>query len=411
MKKAIKPWTIGRIIKWSVTLLVLVPIGVALSGFGLLRFLERPLHKPSFLVQMTVDMQVNNEPVKIERILRCATFVTRGGQSAGYSIFGFEVRRRNASYAVDVGAIGKRLSDGSAVMMWPPYYCVRKIGETTRKMAPVSLAANIIPFMAWTPNADHPQMIEVYPSPAYFRKPYARIKNIQVRIDPAPEGSRADPPDEFEWFTQKALNGEDRPKTNSIRFSGASIQTLTEKQWKNKNPNFDKVISAFREPIIFGPKFAYFADQSRSKTDTSKIYYEAGKIFRDSLAQRSILNQQRTEQGMKYAFHWHVSPTTFPLFDFPRMSNELPLSIDAMEIKIDKNINKSYFILYNKRYILNNRKFFNIKWKNIILNTANCIACYYLFDPDSGNLSEIFPVGLKVRPRWSSSDLITGKKY
>ncbi|MCP5370855.1 MAG: hypothetical protein H6907_03910 [Hyphomicrobiales bacterium] len=206
-------------------------------------------HEPSFLAKLDVDLDVNGRPVHFERILECETYEAPAGGIGDRptKLFG----RLSTRYAVNVGALGYRLPDGSAVIMWTPYLCAHKVVEeswwrTVRK--PLPLPDGVIPYMAWAPNADTLEKLEVYVSPSYFDQPNARIKIKRVQISEAPQRADADPPDEFEWFTTKPLPNEERK--HLPRFKAYSRVVLAEKEWRGQNSELDTLLDTINEPTV-----------------------------------------------------------------------------------------------------------------------------------------------------------------
>ena len=52
-------------------------LGLCVIAFGVFWYINRPLHEPSFFVQLTIDLVVNGEPVRIERRVECKTYKVR----------------------------------------------------------------------------------------------------------------------------------------------------------------------------------------------------------------------------------------------------------------------------------------------------------------------------------------------
>ncbi len=392
-----KPWTVGRILKWALVALVVTPVVLVAGGFGLLAFLQRPLHKPTFFVRLTVDMKVNNEAVQIDRIIECRTFpMGMGDWSASIG------KRTRTSHAATVGAIGKSLSDGSAVMMWTPYFCARKKDDATGELVPWEFPEGRLPLMAWTPNADNPQRLEVYPSPVYFKKPYARIRDVNISVRMAPPGARADPPDEFEWFTNKSIRGEDRV-TTPIRFVGYTFLTLQENEWRGKSAHLDKVLPSLKGQQIL--KMVYRIERTQRIYDlqASKTAIEANILFRKHFGPGAGPNQVRGA-GMHLFSRpqpsYSHNPAIYPLIDVPTVSSASVADFDGKSISFLNEKRQAFYLL--TRIIGNRRnfkKFRTIKIKDYNLEFIRDTGGRIIFDSNSRKLIHLFAVRIKVFPR------------
>lgn len=182
-----------KVIGTTLGLIVFIPIVLVL----LLIFFMRPEHGPDVLAKVTVDIEVEGEPVLIERIVECRTFEVPPGEW-----FARLWRRAPTRYFPVVRGMGARLKSGGAIMMYTPYLCDHEVEGSwpsrTIKVTPNPPGA--LPMMAWTENVDDPEELEVYVSEAYFRHPKARVKINRIKVTDPPPGARADPPGEFSWF-------------------------------------------------------------------------------------------------------------------------------------------------------------------------------------------------------------------
>ena len=281
--------TVAKVGAW----LVVGVVGLVAVGLGGLWLSSRPLHGPSFFVQLTIDLVVNGEPVRIERTVECKTYIFGGGDLSDLG------SRRPTRYAPTIGALGTRLDDGSAVMMWTPYSCWQEEyqdenGKTRLRARPN--APDYLPFIAWTPDADDPRVLEVYPFASYFERPDARVlvKGIEVTDSSATE---ADPPDEFEWFTHRRMREELGPGANfsPVHVHRAmTVVALNEEDWRGKSPDLDRELDSYERPQFVSQRVLPNGSQAR---------FEAAKIFQEAYGgnwQRLIPDQERSAPGIKY---------------------------------------------------------------------------------------------------------------
>ena len=192
---------IRKILRYTgIVLLVLLVLAVARTWYVIDAM--RPAHKPSFLAQVTVDIEVDGEPVFIERVIECRTFEVPAGELL--QRIGKPAPTR---YFPVVRGMGARLKSGGAIMMYTPYLCDHEViedgGESKIKVTPNPPGA--LTMMAWTEDADDPEVLEIYASQAYFRRPEARVKINRVEATDPPPGASADPPGKFSWFAPKRV--------------------------------------------------------------------------------------------------------------------------------------------------------------------------------------------------------------
>lgn len=186
----------------------------------LVRLTAYTVSEPSFFAEFRADMEVNGHSVQLRRILECRPGKARRAIALqDYKLF----RRIDVPLVKNVGAIGTRLPDGSAVMMQIPYFCDTEMVKDARgveRRVPKAIPSKTIPLMAWTPNADTMETLEIYMTRKYFSEPYARIKVKHMAVLPAPRARRAAPPDEFAWFTAGRRSA--HPITTGKRYSFAT---------------------------------------------------------------------------------------------------------------------------------------------------------------------------------------------
>lgn len=288
---------------------------------------------PPFVVQVKVNMEVNGQPLSIKRNVECKQLKIN---SAG-ELSGWRWRQKLPStFYVSIGALGKRLPDGSAVMMWTPYYCDHETytdanGNERRRPVPVDFGS--IPYLAWTPNADTLETLEVYPSKKYFGQPYARIKMRSVSVSEAPPGAKADPPDEFEWFTQEFVAGEKR--ISRPRFVSYTVRLMPENEWRGQYPKFDSLLDSFKEITII-PETDIGEHGRRADL---LVYDISTKINSDNSHCANRLNQRRlwtfTKTKYRRVFLDHCPP-----FDLP-----YPVLEAGGEIQLEEKAGHGFLIL------------------------------------------------------------------
>jgi hypothetical protein len=258
---------VAKIFAW----LVAGVVGLIVIGYGVLWYVHRPLHEPSFFVQLTIDLVVNGESVRIERKVECKTYKIGGRDLSQFGT------RPQTHYAPSIGALGTRLGDGSAVMMWTPYRCWQEEyqdsdGETRLRARPN--APDYLPLIAWTPDADDPRVLEVYPFASYFERPDARIQVKKIEVTDL-SVTEADPPDEFEWFTHTREREE---LGSGANFSpvhvhrGQAVTMLSEEDWRGKSPELDLELDSYDHPQFISRKVLENGIQAR---------FEAERIFDD----------------------------------------------------------------------------------------------------------------------------------
>jgi hypothetical protein len=282
-------------------------LAIVVMIVGGLWYLSWPVHKSSFKAEIVVDLVVDGERVNIRRIVKCST--------VRFS-YGHLTSRPPTVHAPTVGAIGKRLKSGGAIMMWTPYRCAHTESDDHFLIPDRTVIANdpdYIPFMGWTPNADTVDILELYPAAAYFKKPDARIKLLKLIVRNAPWGAWTDDPDEFEWFTGKTLHGERRPFGNS--FSGLNALVLDEKDWKGKDRLLDALLARATSPLaitkepvsegIWASKRVERIFEGRFNLEESFIYPKPTiheQVRYDTMIDTSILSPVRGKNALSNAF-------------------------------------------------------------------------------------------------------------
>jgi len=278
---------VAKIVAWFVA----GATGLVVAGLAILWLTSRPLHGPSFFVQLTIDLVVNGEPLRIERTVEFKTYIFGGGDLSDLG------SRRPTRYAPTIGALGTRLSDGSAVMMWTPYSCWKEEyqdedGKTRLRARPN--APDYRPLIAWTPDADAPRVLEVYPFASYFERPDTRIqvKGIEVTDSSA---AKADLPDEFEWFTYSREREERDSGVSGVHVHWAmAVVVLNEDEWRGKSPDLDRELGSYERPQFVSQKLLPNGKQAR---------FEAGQIFEEVYGpswQKLIPHQARRARPAKY---------------------------------------------------------------------------------------------------------------
>jgi hypothetical protein len=191
------------------------------------------------------------------------------------------------------------LSDGGAVMMWTPYRCWQEEYQdadgTTRLRARPN-APDYLPFMAWTPDADDPRVLEVYPFASYFERPDARVKVKKIEVTDL-SVTEVDPPDEFEWFTHTREREELGTGANFSPVHvhrGQIVVMLNEAEWRGKSPDLDLELDSYDRPQFISRKVLENGTQAR---------YEGERIFDETYLgnwKRSIPDQARSAPKIKY---------------------------------------------------------------------------------------------------------------
>jgi len=304
------------VLKKGCLTVVIAFVAVILIGIGVFWFVHRPLHKPSFNAEIVVDLVVDGEPVRLRRIVECATVDVSTGDIAAR--FG---RRRPTEYAPTVGAIGQRLKDGGAIVMWTPYRCAHKeirsgSGEIARRVIPNE--PGYIPFMGWTPNADTFDVLELYPAASYFDKPDARIKFTNLVVRDAPPRAHADPPDEFEWFTQKATREESRKRYAA--FSGVNALVLKKGDWAGKDPVIDSVLAAQKSLFVIG--------EDRNMP-SAKAGQRMKQLFRERYSLRRSANYPSPQLPEQYRIHRKIAQSIASPLDGSAVLNSIVLKRNA----------------------------------------------------------------------------------
>lgn len=255
----------------------------------LLMFFMRPEHGPDFLAKVTVDIEVDGEPVLIERIVECRTFEVPAGD-----LFQRLWRRAPTRYFPVVRGMGARLKSGGAIMMYTPYLCDHQVEGTwpfrTIKVTPNPPGA--LTMMAWTKDADDPEELEIYASQAYFDHPDARVKINRIEATDPPPGATADPPGEFSWFAQedvyykrpkhrgvattlsnRAIRSPKSPYTNWRAYRTLSVTALAQEIW-SQDRDLAALLRGVTQPVVLE------GDRRRAASDfIRRNYVEAGLAY------------------------------------------------------------------------------------------------------------------------------------
>lgn len=289
----------------------IVPLLVLLSGEFVSTVLPAK-YKPSFYAEIIAKLIVDGEAVNIRRVVECETVVIRGG---GLS----RGTRRATKFKVNVGAIGVRLKTGGAIMMWTPYRCAHDLvedsnGKVVRRVSPNT--KNYIPFMAWTPDAHRLNVLELYPARAYFEKPNARIKLVNLTVRDAPIDAEVDPPDEFEWFSSQFNSGRSQriwneKRIRGRRFMGVYAFVLEEKDWKGRNKLFDETL---------GSKNHLWAIARESDARVGPVLKTAWKLFEEKLGVTSTQLGHRLPTLFRTYRVVSIENREWNLRDLPKMT-------------------------------------------------------------------------------------------
>ncbi|WP_286829641.1 MULTISPECIES: hypothetical protein [Kordiimonas] len=248
---------------------ILLPI----LAYGTIKFLQRPDHKPTFHAQVTVDVEVNGQPVHIERVITCQTFAT--GDSIQISLLNFWktlTSRRETQWISIPRAFGEVLPDGSALMVRTPYFCgYHLIGNPNdaSSYAIQDSATNRTPIVGWTPDAKKAETIEFYMSDAFKTAPGARFKNFSIETKLV-EDRKASPIDQFAWFSglyhPEALrkgpdeNGnypedmfwgvpaKEKRSIVTIGYKGYAGWRLEHAEWRGKVEGLDALLEGMTKP-------------------------------------------------------------------------------------------------------------------------------------------------------------------
>ena len=258
---------LGTIAKWFLGFLALGGVLLALL-VAYVFWINRPLHQPPFIARVMVDLIVDDKEVRIERIVECKTVELSRDL--------FRPGRGATTYITTVGALGQRLPDGGAVMLWTPYNCwqdtyLDEDGEQQQSIRPNS--ADYLPFLAWTPDVENPATLEIYSSPVILRNSDLRVQVKQVKISDAPKGLAADRRDEFEWFTFQRDRVE--PKAGSRwrqigPFHGYAALVLGEGEWRGRSPALDAELAEMKVPTMISRETLQNGVEAR---------FEAERIF------------------------------------------------------------------------------------------------------------------------------------
>lgn len=309
-------------------------VALIVIGVGVIWFISRPLHKPSFNAEIVVDLVADDEQVRIQRVVECKT-VALGGS---WSTLG---KRRATRYKTEVGAFGKRLKSGGAIMMWTPYRCAHTETEKSFWHTAQNVIPNepgFIPFMGWTPNADTFDILEHYPAASYFKKPDARVKFVKLIVRDAPSGARADPPDAFEWFTQKSIKGEKR-KTG-MQFRGTNALVLKEQDWIERDPKIDAMLKDRNS--LWALPWKPAKDGFRARRVVTKYFGSMFGVSGISIPSPIIAKQRR--------FVWELGVAAdSPVNDASSISQSLALKWDSAGMLHFSRASENSFIRLYKR--------------------------------------------------------------
>lgn len=293
---------------------VLGLVGLAVVGFvvmgsyfplfvyGALTLLTRDYDmQPSFFARFRAEIEVNGFPVTFDRILECRS-IKMGGSMGVQDMKMF--KKISTPRATTVGATGARLPDGSALMMWIPYYCGTEVvadEEGHKTLVPKNIPPTTIPFMAWAPNADTLETMEIYLTKKYFSETYARIKVKRIEVLEAPNAKQATPPDEFEWFTGEKVKGVELKTAKEYRFRGLMAVVAQ--------------VDTFPEKLLRLEKTTKFLESQE----------------KSSMIRRKDLGIS----GISFSKHMRISPTTTRRFSY--YSPALELGISPFPAQVDQS--------------------------------------------------------------------------
>lgn len=308
---------LGRIraCRWG----LLAGVGMLLAACSMGRY----EHGPSYLAELTVDLEVNGQPVHLRRILECKTYESRPTRPFSQPPF-------PTYYAVTVRAFGQRLPDGSAIMMQTPYNCGGRLNfsgqkDPHEKFPPY--AEGFKPFMAWTPNAEKPTTLEVYVSHEYFKHPKARVRVKNLYVSPPAKDAVADPPDEFEWFTGWVPEDE-KNGWEGIKFRGLGVVTLRRDQWEGQYPELDSFLSKYSKSTFVGDENLPVAG--------IRARIALLRIFERAFPNLTYITNIRDKQDKKVADGidlWSAAEdnSTYKLYSSPMAIDKLQASFESMQ--------------------------------------------------------------------------------
>lgn len=261
--------------------LALIAMSLALAGCE-----EWFSHWRAF--EVTVDLTVEGQRKQITRQIMCQGEVKRD--------IGMRAR---VLYKPTARAFGERLPSGGAVMVVTPQLCVsaHRTDESTSDV--IQISKGHIPYIGWTDNADHPNIIEAYVSPGYFKRRNGRVRYhgmIAKVINVA--SVNAGPVDEFEWFggghsgLRHSFNVVSIPEHDWRALEGVSAALKEIKSFSRLPDKLNSQIGA-AFPLVYG---------------ASRLYGGLGLVGTPSPDRPYLISRLPTEWAL-------ILNTFFPLFE------------------------------------------------------------------------------------------------
>lgn len=222
------------VVSWSMS-------GVGIDGGAGSWALRSLFHDGPRYYELTTNLEVDGEPVKIKRVIECKPYFAHR--------FGNYFQKR---WYTDQEAMTHRLPDGSGIIVVGPRICESAAHPQPEDAPPwkafPDLPEDYVPLILWTADADNPEVLEGYFSFDSVERPDSRItfKGISLR-----NSSDLEPgvyPEEFGvWVNAKfggLFGGGRSPKT--LNYHGYYLLSLGKDEWK-KVPELKAGLEAMEE--------------------------------------------------------------------------------------------------------------------------------------------------------------------
>lgn len=301
-----------KVLKWlaiSLAVLVGLPV-VAYIAFGLVAMwssagvgvdgnpgswlLRSLFHDGPRYFELTAELEVEGEPVKITRVVECQPY-----------FYHYDTWYFRKQWYMTNSAMTHRLRDGSGVIVVIPEVCERLARPQPANAPPWSaiadLPADFVPLIAWTADADNPDALEVYHSFEALERADARVhfKSIVLRNDSSLQPS--DSPDEFGLWINADIQSQFKggQPDHRLNYIGYYLVPIEEKKWREipelKATLSDMTSSEFLSKDVKSIVNLHF----RTSTDYDMHAIGSGLTIR-------TLSEYRDKKGKKGDFKYNV---------------------------------------------------------------------------------------------------------
>lgn len=219
----------------------------------------------NFYSTVTVDLEYENRPVQISRIVKCET-VSHDPRSPSGDLTKFGTFRYwgNVFYnglapdpkhwEASPKVFSEVMGDGSTLLISNPYLCERE-KNSDGDIVPLAFEKGFLPLVGWTPDGPAAYRLEAYDTPAYYENSNTRVKNVKTTISANSVFAYFDYnlEDSFAWFNprnNKILKSYYPKKYKEKAFYSFGGIIFEAKDWRGQDKEFDSYIDTLKEPTL-----------------------------------------------------------------------------------------------------------------------------------------------------------------